>query len=207
METVSLPVRPREGTGKGPARRLRRQGEVPGVVYGRGLAPLHVAVPVGPLRDALAGGHHVVFELGLEGKGRYAVVKELQLHPTRRTIVHIDLQAVDMKAEIESPVSVELAGESPGVKAGGILDHVLREVQVRALPGDIPDAIEIDVSSLEIGDHFRVADLSAPEGVTILNDPEEIIVSVLASMTEEELAEALETTPTPQPVEEAGGEE
>lgn len=202
METVKLAVRLREETGDGPSRRLRAAGQVPGVIYGRG-ASFPIVVALNDLKDVLTHGHNVVLELDFGpatklAKGetksrngtRYAVIKEIQRHPTRREILHVDLHEVDLAAEIEAEVAVELVGTPAGVKSGGVLDWEHREVTVKALPASVPDSLPLDVSGLEIGDHVTVGALVPPPGVTILDDPDTIIASVLAPRVEVEVAEA-----------------
>jgi large subunit ribosomal protein L25 len=203
METIKLTVLEREATGDGPARRLRAAGLVPGVTYGRGLAGTAISVDPDELKAALAHGQNVVLELdfqtaakpakGAKGaaKGkrdaRYAVVKELQFHPTRRHLLHVDLHEVDLAVEIEAPVAIELVGTPVGVTEGGILDWEHREVVVRALPGDIPSVLRLEVGDLQIGHHVAVGALSAPAGVTIVDDPDIMVVAVLAPRTEVEV--------------------
>lgn len=212
MDTIKLAVREREETGDGPARRLRAEGRIPGVAYGKGAPAAAISIDLEDLKAALAHGQNVVLELEFESgskpakaaKGgsrskrsaaRYAVVKELQFHPTRRRLLHVDLHEVDLAVEIEAPVAIELVGKPAGVVEGGVLDWEHREVVVRALPGDIPPVLQLDVSALEIGQHAVVGALSAPAGVTIVDDPETIIAAVLPPRVEavvavEEEAEA-----------------
>jgi large subunit ribosomal protein L25 len=215
METIKLTVREREATGDGPARRLRATGRIPGVTYGKGVTGQAISVELADLKAALAHGHNVVLELDFEGaakpakgKGtkaagtksagtktatkakqptRYAVVKAIQFHPTRRQVLHVDLHEVDLAVEIEAPVAIELMGTPAGVVEGGVLDWEHREVMVRALPGDIPPVLQVDVSDLMIGHHVTVGALSAPAGVTIVDDPETVVAAVLAPRVEVEV--------------------
>jgi large subunit ribosomal protein L25 len=202
METVKLSVHERVETGNGPARRLRAQGQIPGVSYGKGAAATAIAIDLEELRVALAHGHNVVLELdfGKSAKAtkskvakRHAVVKEIQFHPTKRSVLHIDLHEVDLAVEIEAPVAIELVGTPAGIIDGGVLDWEHREVVVRALPGDVPATLELDVSGLQIGHHLSVAALSAPAGVTILDDPETMIVALVPPRVEEQAAVVVET--------------
>jgi large subunit ribosomal protein L25 len=212
MDTIKLAVREREETGNGPARRLRAEGRIPGVTYAKGAAATAISIGLEELRVALAHGQNVVLELQFErgaksgAKGgsrsrkaaaRYAVVKELQFHPTRRRLLHIDLHEVDLAVEIEASVAIELVGKAAGAIEGGVLDWEHREVTVRALPGDIPSVLQLDVSELEIGQHEVVGSLTAPEGVVIVDDPETVVATVLpprveAVTAEEEEEELLE---------------
>lgn len=196
METIKLTVREREAIGDGPARRLRAEGWIPGVTYGKGLAGTAISVNLEDFRAVRAHGHNVVLELEFEGaaklakgakgaaKGkqaaRYAVVKAIQFHPTRRSVLHVDLHEVDLAVEIEASVAIELLGIPKGVTEGGVLDWEHREVIVRALPRDIPSVLQLDVSDLLIGHHVAVGALSAPTGVTIVDDPETMVAVVQA---------------------------
>ena len=199
MDTFKLSVQAREETGNGPARRLRAQGLIPGVSYGKGKVTTPVSIRLEDLRAAMAHGHNVVLELdfgkgakGAKGKGksaRYAVVKQLQFHPTRRQLLHVDLHEVDLAVEIEAPVPIEAVGAALGLKDGGIMEWERREVVVRALPADVPPMLELDVTDLEIGHHLLVEALSAPEGVTIVDDPEAILVAMVPPRVEQAPAE------------------
>lgn len=200
METIKLAVHEREETGNGPARRLRAQGRVPAITYAKGMVATPISVGLDDLRAALSHGHNVVLELDFEsvakpakgakgtGRGkrtaRYAVVKELQFHPTKRHLLHVDLHEVNLAEEIEASVAIELLGSPAGVVEGGVLGWEHREVVVRALPADLPPVLQLDVSGLEIGHHLAVAALVAPEGVTIVDDPEIIIAAVLPPRVE-----------------------
>lgn len=201
METIKLTVREREATGDGPARRLRAEGRIPGVTYGKGLPGTAISVDLAELRAALAHGQNVILELDFETAGkttkkkttksakakqsaRYAVVKSIQTHPSRRQVLHIDLHEVDLAEEIEAPVPIELVGTAAGVLDGGVLGWEHREVVVRALPGDVPSSLSIDISEILVGQHLTVDALSAPDGVTILDAPETIVVAVLAPRIE-----------------------
>jgi large subunit ribosomal protein L25 len=168
--------------GNGPSRRLRRQGLVPGVVYQRGSGSLHVALPDRELRRALSdGGRTSVIDLSIAGAApRPVLFKEWQLDPVRGEVVHIDFQQVDLTQEIEASVAIVLTGDPIGVREGGILDQTLREVTVSALPDALPDAVEIDVSGLDVGDSITVGDLTAPSGSVITSDPELGVASVVA---------------------------
>jgi large subunit ribosomal protein L25 len=194
MDTFKLAVQERDTSGKGPARRMRAAGQVPAVVYGKGLETVPLTLDLLDLREALHHGQNVVLELHY-GEGRnkthYAVIKEMQKSAPRNAILHVDLHEIDLKMEIEADVPVELVGTARGIQDGGVLDHQHREVRVRALPTTVPDRLQFDVSELGIGDHVSIADLVAPEGVTFLDDPGFVIATVLAPRvaTEAELLE------------------
>lgn len=196
METIKLGVQERNEMGDGPSRRLRAVGRIPAIVYGKESTPQPVSVELDDFKAALAHGHNVVLELdfGVARKGDkkapalYAVVKELQFHPTKRNLLHVDLHEVDLREEIEALVAIELAGTPAGAADGGILDWAHREVTVRALPNAVPGALELDVSELLIGHHLTVAALVAPEGVTIVDDPETMVAALLPPRVQEEEA-------------------
>jgi len=206
MDTIKLSVYERDETGNGPARRLRAQGRIPAVTYSKGKAATAISINQDELKAAMAHGQNVVLELDFakedkrggksagsaKGKGkeaRYAVVKQLQFHPLKRQVLHVDLHEVDLAQEIEAPVSIQAVGTPAGVVDGGIMDWERREVTVRALPGDMPGTLEVDVSELLIGQHLSVAALSAPEGVAILDEPEAILVALVAPKVEQEPVE------------------
>ncbi|MCZ7662337.1 MAG: 50S ribosomal protein L25 [Thermoleophilia bacterium] len=195
MDTVKLPVMRREESGKGPARRLRKSGRLPAVVYSRGQETIPLSIDAAVMKTALSGGHNVVLELQYpDGKGKkhYAVVKEIQSHPTRHQILHLDLHEVDLRQEIEATVPIELVGDARGVVEGGVLDHQHREVTVRARPTEVPASLALDVSALGISDHSTVAALSPPAGVEILDDPQTLVVVIHPPRLAEELEEELE---------------
>lgn len=198
MAHTRLDAQERTEFGNGPSRRLRRQGLVPGVVYQRHSASLHVALPDRELRRALSdGGRTSVIDLSIGGASpRPVLFKEWQLDPVRGEVQHVDFQQVDLTQEIEASVAIVLTGDAIGVREGGILDQTLREVTVRALPDSLPDAVEYDVSELNVGDSVTVADLVAPAGSVITADPELGVASVVAPAVptaEEEEAEGGET--------------
>jgi large subunit ribosomal protein L25 len=206
MDSIKLSVHERTETGNGPARRLRAKGLVPAVSYAKGREATAIALEVEELKSAMAHGNNVVLELvfdkGAQGeggkmKGRYAVVKQLQFHPVKRYLQHVDLHEVDLDVEIEAPVAIEALGTPAGLTDGGVLDWERREVTVRALPGNMPASLELDVSGLLIGHHLTVAALTAPAGVTIVDDPEAMLIAlvpprVVEPTAAETLAEAAE---------------
>src|SRR5205807_7307329 len=173
-------VQAREPSGSRAARRLRRTGKVPGIVYGGGEHPIAFEVDARDLRLALAHAG-AVLDLSVEGSGTSPVVlKELTRHPVTGETMHIDLRRVRLDPAIHTTVVVELTGadESPGVKEGGVLDQVTREVNIEALPTDIPDSLSFDVSELVIGDTITLEALSTPEAVTLLDEPETVLVTL-----------------------------
>ena len=177
---TALAVEPREPQGSRTARRLRRTGKVPGVVYGGGEDPISFQVDARELRLALAHGG-AVLELSIDGgTGAPVVVKQLDRHPVTGATEHLDLLRVRLDVKITSTTVIELVGadDAPGVKEGGVLEQVTREISIEALPNDIPDMIELDVSHVVIGDTLNVEAVRAPSGVTILTEPEAVVATV-----------------------------
>ena len=207
-ERIRLDVRPREELGSAASRRLRKQGLVPGVLYGRS-APRAISVPETELRRALTGSHglHAILDVVLEGQktAHASVLKDYQQDRLHGRISHVDLQEVRLDRPITAQVVVELVGEPAGVKEGGVLSQVTREINVEALPMEIPDRVELDVSEMAIGDALRVADLAPRERVTYLDDPDETVLATVTMPTrvvepEEmvELEEGVEAPPAEQ---------
>src|SRR5207342_2865664 len=177
-------------------RRLRAQGLIPGVLYGKGHTR-PIVVPERELRAAVTGpsGLHAILDVVIEGQQTVhpSILAEYQQDPIRGSISHIDLREVRLDQPIHATVVVQLVGEPAGVKTGGMLSLVVREVHVEALPSDVPEHIEVDVSHMEVGDVLRLADVAAIDNVTILDDPHETViatVSVPRGFTELEEAEA-----------------
>src|SRR5213596_2293348 len=186
-ERVKLEVKEREGRGSADSRRLRNQGLVPGVLYGRGKPPHPFFVAERELRRALSGdsGLHAILDVVLAGQktAHPAVLKDYQQDVPSGRLAHIDLHEVRLDQPIQAEVSVELVGESAGVKEGGVLSQVTREIRVEALPLEIPDHLELDVSRMAIGDTLRLVDLPVQEGVTFLDDPEETVLATVTMPT------------------------
>jgi large subunit ribosomal protein L25 len=194
-ERIQLEVQERERSGTRESRRLRRAGIVPGVLYGRG-KPHAISVPERELRRVLTGaaGLHAILDVVLAGQKttHSSILKDYQVDPIRGKIEHFDLHEVRLDQAIQTSVVVELVGESVGAKAGGVLSQVSREVRVEALPLEVPERLELDVSAMEIGDTLRLSDLRTPEGVTLLDDPETVLANVAIPTRVEEPEEALE---------------
>jgi large subunit ribosomal protein L25 len=184
-----LKAAPRTNFGSRTSRRLRREGLVPGVVYSGGSEARPFQVAERDVRSVLGEGA-ALFDLEIEGgKAVPVVVKEQQLHPVRGSLQHIDLQEVRLDEAIQAEVAVELEGTevAPGVKGGGVLEHVTREVTVEALPTEIPDRLLADVSAMEINDTLQLSALSVPEGVTLIADePDEVTIATLSPPRVEE---------------------
>ena len=179
-QSTKLSISSREVSNSRSTRRLRRQGQVPGVLYGGDDDAMPFAVDERELRHALAGRGAVV-ELELGGEATPAVLKDAQRHPVRGHTMHVDFLRVNLNVAIHSVVSLELIGgdEAPGTIEGGVLEHVTREVNIEALPNDIPERLQVDVSSMQINDTLTLAAVTAPEGVTILDDLDETVVATL----------------------------
>jgi large subunit ribosomal protein L25 len=201
-ERVRLQVKERDGRGSADSRRMRNEGLVPGVLYGRGKPPHPFSVPASELRRALSGdsGLHAILDVVLDGQKTThpAVLKDYQQEVPSGRLAHIDLHEVSLDEAIQTQVSVELIGEPAGVKEGGVLSQVTRELNVEALPLEIPDHLELDVSGMAIGDTLRLVDLPTQEGVTYLDDPEETVLATVTTPTvivepePEELEEGVE---------------
>lgn len=181
MNKVELKVQERESFGSPEARRLRKTGMVPGVLYGSGQDSTPLSVDEKALRKALGREPgSVVLALVFEGqkKEHPAVLKEYQTDPRTSSLLHVDFMEIRMDQPVEAHIRIELGGAAAGVREGGVMDQGLRELHIRCLPTDIPELIEHDVEELAIGDTLRVADIKVPAGVEILDDPETPVASV-----------------------------
>jgi len=190
MSETALVVESRASTGKGAARKLRAAGRIPAVLYGQGKASLPLTIDPRALEKVLrSGGANALLDLTVEGRPELgspvALVKELQRHPIRGTIVHADLYQVDLTRTVEVEVPVHLVGKAKGLDFGGILEHSLREVALECLPRSIPAAIEVDITNMELGDVIHVRDLVLPAGVSLLTDPDLGVVHVALPAAEE----------------------
>lgn len=187
-DTAQLKLSARTIEGSRATRRLRRSGVVPGIVYGAGAEPQPFEVDARTLRNTLARAGTLLEVAVEDGKPTPVIIQELQRHPVRGDLMHVDFLRVRMDRKIQTTVWMELTGEAAGVKEGGVLDQPTREVTVEALPGNLPEHITFDVSALEINDTATLADIGGlPEGVVLVDDPETVIASV--------------TPPTVEPVE------
>src|SRR2546430_8973120 len=182
-ERIKLTVKERESRGSPDARRLRKQGFIPGVLSGKGKSSYAIAVPERELRRVLtgAGGLHAILDVVLEGQKttHASILKDYQQDPIRGVISHFDLHEVRLDQPIQASVVVQLVGEPAGVKEGGVLSQVTREVNVEALPMEIPEHLDLDVSEMAIGDTLRLADLGTREGGTYLDAPEETVLATV----------------------------
>ena len=194
-DTTSLSVSLRDTDGSPAARRLRREGQVPGIVYGGGDVPQAFSVDARILRNTLAHAHAVI-EVSIDGAAATPViVKDIQRHPVRGDTLHVDLLRVRMDQTIHSTVALELLGgdDAPGVVEGGILNQETRELNIEALPGDIPDVVQHDVSDLDMNATVLLSAVRMPAGVTLLDDPEETVIATITPPTLEPVEEEVET--------------
>jgi len=183
MEQMKIEVEKRAETGTNANRRLRSRGLIPAVVYGGGKDTVAIQVPRKTLVDLMKGsaGENAVFLLKLadSGQERHAMIRDMQIDPVSRLVTHIDFQRIVMTEKVRVQVPIELIGTAYGVKTeGGMLDFVHREVQVECLPGDIPKHVELDVTPLHVGQHVEAGALVLPAGVTLLDEPERVVVSL-----------------------------
>jgi large subunit ribosomal protein L25 len=185
--------------GKSAARKIRREGKVPAIVYGQGAEPEAVAVPSRDLQHILsgAGGMNTLINLDLAGRSELVLARQIVRHPVRHNLVHLDFIRIRRDQVVTAEVPIHLVGEARGVREGGLLEQDTFTLSIEAKPGDLPNAIEADVTALDIGDQLTVADLVLPSGVVSTQDPGDLVVHV--------------STPTlvdlPEPGEAAEGEE
>ncbi len=193
MEIFDLKVRKRSGAGTALAKKSRKAGFIPGVVYSRGAAALSLEVPKKDLYQLLHAhaDENLIVNLAIDsGDSRTAIISEVQTHPVNDEILHVDFKGISMDEKIVVKVALHAKGESIGVKEGGILDHVRREIEIECLPSQIPEKIEVDVTDLAIGKSLHVSELILPEGIVCLDDPETVLLTVVVPRAEEEIAPA-----------------
>jgi large subunit ribosomal protein L25 len=183
MSELTIEVQQRDQAGTGASRRLRAEGKIPAVVYGLGRETLPIHIERKAFLDMLkeSGSENPIFLLKLAGSGkeRHAMIRDMQVDPISRQVIHIDFLRVSMTEKVRVSVPVELVGTAYGVKTeGGMLDFVTREVHVECLPGDIPKHLQLDVSELHIGQHREAGDLALPKGVALLDEADRVIVAV-----------------------------
>ncbi len=190
-ETLTLAIKPREAGSSREARRLRRAGQIPGVLYGLDQDPTPVSVAPSDLRVVLISGN-ALFDVELDGKTQPVLIKTTDRHPVRGEVTHVDFLRVDLTQETTAIVPIELKGveESPGVINRGILDHQLREVEISALPTAIPESLVIDVSWMDLGDTFLLNRISPPEGVRIVSEHRDEIAVVTLTASRGSVARA-----------------
>lgn len=178
---VKLAAEKREESGKGPARRARASGRVPGVLYGPDLAPVTLSVDSNDLFHVLHtdAGINVLVDLKVDGEEYLTMPREVQRDIIKGTLLHVDFITIDRNKPIQVQVPILLTGESAGQKEGGVVEHHLWELQVEVLPLEVPESFEADITALEMHDTLHVSDLAVPEGVTVLNPQEEAVVSIV----------------------------
>jgi large subunit ribosomal protein L25 len=193
MAHVALTAQSRKATGKGPARTLRRQALIPAVFYGPEVDPVHLSLEYRDLEKLIrtGAGENVIIDLAIEtGESplnHRAMLKEIQLDPVKQTILHVDLYEISMDKKIEVEVPITLTGTPKGVSEGGILQQVTRTLEISCLPDNIPDAFELEVTELNIGDSLHVSDLRIPQDVEVLVEEELTIATVVPPTKVEEI--------------------
>jgi len=194
MRQVELMAQKRNAFGKGAARNLRRAGIIPGVLYGRDQDTMSVQINERTFRRFLrANGENMLIDLNIDEYGTETVlIKELQRHPVKRSLVHADFIRISLDELVIAPVPITLVGSPPGVQEGGVMTFLLRQISVSCLPLLIPEEIQVDVSEMNIGDTIRVADLDLGEEIENLEDPQSQIVSVVPPIVEAEPVEDVE---------------
>lgn len=195
MKTVALTAYPRTLARRGGAKKLRDAGRVPAVIYGRQAPPQNLEVESRQIKDLLhhAASENLLLDLSVEGDPRpkrLALLREVQHHPLSGAVLHVDFHEVSETEKVTVMVPIETVGEAKGVKEGGVLEHVLFKVKVRALPKDLPEQVVIDVSELAIGQAVHLGDIQPPPGVEVLGDKHISVVAVAAPLTEEQEAAA-----------------
>ena len=212
MEKITLKANTREALGKEAGNRLRKAGVVPAVVYKRAEKAISLAVNKKDLFSTLhtSAGENVIIALEIFNQENFekpymektVIIKEVQYHPIKGEILHIDFQEISLTEKITVEIPIETKGEPVGVKSdGGILDHPIKELSIECLPTDIPEKIYVNVENMKIGDTIRVNDLDIPSNITVLDDPEQTVVSVVPPEAEEVVSEeeALITDVTAEP--------
>ena len=212
-QQVKLKAQKRTVIGRNAIKKIKREGLVPGVVYGSQAEPMALQVEARELTSVLAhaSSEHVLVELeisdGSQSTNRLALIQEVQHHPLKRELLHVDFHAVSTTEKITSEVPIEAVGEPLGVRTfGGLLEYSLRTLEVECFPQDLPDIVRIDVTNLNIGESLHVRDIPLPSGVEALTDGDLTVVSVVASRVGEEVAEPAEVPATPEVITEKKGE-
>jgi large subunit ribosomal protein L25 len=193
MAEVRIKAERRDEAGKGPARRARASGRVPAILYGGGMDPVSITVDRRELALAYHtdSGTNVLLDIQVDGDNTLAFTKDLQRDPVKGTVLHADFVKIERNVRIEVEVPMHLVGESPGVAEGGVLEQPLHALSISVLPGDVPEAVDVDISSLAIGDSLKVADIGVSDEYEILSDPDATVANVAQPISEEEL-EAME---------------
>ncbi len=193
MAQIVIQTESRKPGGKNVNRRLRGAGKIPAVLYGQGTKPLPLTVDPAIVKEVLYSdsGRNTIFAVTVDGGAQAnAMVKDYQLDPVRGNLIHADFMQIAMDRTLELTVPVEIIGESEGVKLGGLMDIVTREIEIECLPGDIPESIKVDITGLKINDNIRVKSLPADPKLKILTDPDVVIVTIVPPLKEEVPVEA-----------------
>ena len=205
-DIITIQASKRERSGKGYARTLRRAEKIPAVVYGHGYEPVSITLDGNVLNKMFKPGNedaaeYQLFRLQIESEGalleKQVMVKQIQRHPMQQHIEHVDFFAIKMDEPIIAPVHIRLHGKSEGVKLGGILRHILREIEVKSLPADVPSHIDLDIEHMQIGDSIHVSDLQVSEKVHILTDPAAAVVNIMAPVADKGPAEVEQAAASP----------
>ena len=187
MPDNTLVAQPGRATGSAAARRLRAEGNIPGILYGHGMTPVSLSVNRRELRHAVSGpaGLNTLLDLSVDGTNYAAIIKDIQRHPIKRAVSHIDFQQVSLTEEITISVPLHLQGEAKAVLVeGGFVDPAVDTIDVVTTPGNMPSEIVIDVTEMQLGDVIRLGDITLPSGVTAAGDPDLLLVSTMAGTTE-----------------------
>ena len=202
MESIKLLAEVRGGKGSSYSRNLRAEGQIPGVIYGKGREPLALSINEKEIKKVV--GKNSLIDLSFGQETASVVLKDLQRDPLRGNPIHFDFQEVDLKQRITITVPIHLEGTPAGIKEGGILQQTLREVDLECLPTEMPNYLRVDISHLKVGESLHVQELTVPENLTILTSPEEVVVTIVTPtlhVTEEEPEEEVEVeaeTATPE---------
>jgi large subunit ribosomal protein L25 len=212
-QQVKLKAQKRTVIGRNAIKKIKKEGLVPGVIYGSQVEPMALQVEARALTSVLAHAlsEHVLVELeivdGSQSNSRLALIQEVQHHPLKRELLHVDFHAVSATEKITSEVPIEAVGDALGVRTfGGLLEYSLRTLEVECFPQDLPEIVRIDVTNLNIGEALHVRDIPLPSGVESLTDGDLTVVSVVASRVGEEVVETAETPATPEVITEKKGE-
>jgi large subunit ribosomal protein L25 len=212
-QQVKLKAQKRTVIGRNAIKKIKKEGLVPGVIYGSQAEPMALQVEARALTSVLAHAlsEHVLVELeivdGSQSNSRLALIQEVQHHPLKRQLLHVDFHAVSATEKITSEVPIEAVGDALGVRTfGGLLEYSLRTLEVECFPQDLPEIVRIDVTNLNIGEALHVRDIPLPSGVESLTDGDLTVVSVVASRVGEEVVETAETPATPEVITEKKGE-
>jgi large subunit ribosomal protein L25 len=194
MPDITLASEPRTQLGSRPSGRLRREGKVPAVVYGLGTDAKSIAVPARELQHILAGeaGANTLINLDVDGQRVLTLARQIHRHPTKGILVHVDFVRIDRDVAVSAEIPIHTVGEAEGVKDGGLLEQLMFHLTVEAMPGNIPVALEVDVSALTIGDQLRVEEMTLPEGVSTQIEGDTVVVQVAAPRVAAEVEEGEE---------------